>query len=251
MLGPTADDVDDFSTATTEDGLRRLLAQGRRILPALLDEEITAVYAGLRPATEHTDYQLSADASARYVVLGGVRSTGLSASMAIAEEAIALLRRAGATLVPKSPDEVLVVSVPSLGWCDLPERTAEAGRIVCHCERVGEAELVEACRGPLGATTLDGLRRRTRAQKRTVPGLRMQRRGRHAHRDRPVRSVVVSEAVDVLVVGGGPAGLVGRHRGASARRLVGPGGRAGTGARWHRPAQRPPGVRACATSTGC
>ena len=59
MLGPTADDIDDKdATGSTRAGLDGLLAKGRRILPALLDEEVTAVYAGLRAATEHSDYQL-------------------------------------------------------------------------------------------------------------------------------------------------------------------------------------------------
>ena len=89
MLGPTADDIDDkAATGSTRATARRPARQGRRILPALLDEEVTAVYAGLRAATEHSDYQLLSDAGARYVCLGGIRSTGLTASMAIAEEAI-------------------------------------------------------------------------------------------------------------------------------------------------------------------
>ncbi len=41
--------------------------KGRRILPALLDEEVTAVYAGLRAATEHDDYRIQAHPEQRYV----------------------------------------------------------------------------------------------------------------------------------------------------------------------------------------
>ena len=96
MLGPTADDIDDrAATGSTRAGLDALLQKGHRILPALLDEEVTAVYAGLRAATEHSDYQLTSDAAARYVCLGGIRSTGLTASMALAEEAVAMLTAIG------------------------------------------------------------------------------------------------------------------------------------------------------------
>lgn len=163
MLGPTADDIDDFSTATTTDGLARLLDQGRRVLPALLDEEITATYAGLRAATEHSDYQISAHADARYVALGGIRSTGLSASMALAEEADRLLDELGALRSLPEGDKDVTIAVPSLGWNDRPLRTPADGRIVCHCEQVGEAALKAACSGPLPAVTVDGLRRRSRA----------------------------------------------------------------------------------------
>ena len=47
MLGPTADDLDDkTATGTTADGLEALRRQGIRILPALLEEEVTTTYAG-------------------------------------------------------------------------------------------------------------------------------------------------------------------------------------------------------------
>jgi glycerol-3-phosphate dehydrogenase len=161
MLGPTADDIDDReATGSTAAGLAALIEKGRRILPALLVEEVTAVYAGLRAATEHSDYQLHAHADLRYVVLGGIRSTGLTASMALAEEALSLLSGAGLELEP-SADVVSVRRTPLGERDDRPYR--RGGRIVCHCEHGTEAEIVTACTEPLPATDLDGLRRRTRA----------------------------------------------------------------------------------------
>lgn len=163
MLGPTADDIDDKSaTASTRDGLDALLTRGRRILPALLDEEVTAVYAGLRAATEHADYQLSAHADSRYVCLGGIRSTGLTASMALGEEAVALLASIGLACIPKDGDELHDVSLTALGEVDV-RPYQRGGTIICHCERVTVEEIDLACSGPLPARDLDGVRRRTRA----------------------------------------------------------------------------------------
>ncbi len=163
MLGPTADDIDDRSaTATTAAGLEGLMAKGRRILPALADEEVTAVYAGLRAATEHADYQLSGEPAARYVCLGGIRSTGLTASMALAEEALDLLRGCGLTATARPADEIHGVRMTNLGEAG-HRPYQDGGTILCHCERVTAAEIVAACQGPIAATTIDGLRRRTRA----------------------------------------------------------------------------------------
>ena len=54
LLGPTAEDVADREdTATTAAGLDGLFDAGRRIVPDLVHEEVTATYAGLRAATEH------------------------------------------------------------------------------------------------------------------------------------------------------------------------------------------------------
>ncbi len=161
MLGPTADDIDDRgATGSTRDGIDSLLAKGRRILPALLDEEVTAVYAGLRAATEHSDYQLSAHDDSRYVCLGGIRSTGLTASMALAEEALVLLRAIGLDATPR--DDVRSAHRTPLGETSVrPYR--RGGTIVCHCERVTADEIADACTGLLPARDLDGIRRRTRA----------------------------------------------------------------------------------------
>jgi glycerol-3-phosphate dehydrogenase len=170
LLGPTAEDLDDKAdTAATADGLAGLLARGGRILPGLLAEEVTAVYAGLRAATEHADYQIAVHAGQRYACVGGVRSTGLTASLGIAEQVVGELGRAGLPLHPKQRLER--VRLPNLGEAALrPWRSPAAvaadpdhGRIVCHCERVTRAELLAATRSRVPPRDLDGLRRRTRA----------------------------------------------------------------------------------------
>ena len=170
LLGPTAEDLDDKSeTASTADGIAGLLEHGRRIVPALLDEEVTAVYAGLRAATEQADYRLEFRPEERTVCVGGIRSTGLTSSLALAEWVAGELATAGVD-VDERPDAV-GVRMPSLGeaaprpYLD-GERIAadpEYGRIVCHCERVTAGEIRDACSSPIPAADIDGLRRRTRA----------------------------------------------------------------------------------------
>ena len=171
MLGPTADDVErKDDTGSTRRGLERLMAEGARIVPELLEHEVTAVYAGLRAATEHADYQLTVHAPEGYACVGGIRSTGLSASMAIAEHVRDELGAAGLRLEPKPgpPPEFRMPNIGRRGERpfarpELIERDADYGRIVCFCERVTRGELRDALACPVPASDLDGLRRRTRA----------------------------------------------------------------------------------------
>ena len=171
MLGPTADDVErKDDTESTASGVQYLRAEGARIMPELLEHEVTAVYAGLRAATEHVDYQLSIHAAEGYACVGGIRSTGLSASMAIGEHVREELGAAGLRLEPRH-EEPPEFRMPNIGERrerpyqrgELIERDADYGRIVCFCERVTRGELRDALGGPLPAVDLDGLRRRTRA----------------------------------------------------------------------------------------
>lgn len=170
LLGPTAEDLPDKTdTASTAAGLAGLLEHGRRILPELLDEEVTAVYAGLRAATEHGDYQLAVHGAQHYACVGGIRSTGLSSSMAIAEHLVALLADAGLPLAPKA--QLRPIRMPYIGEAaSRPYQSPQAiaanpdyGRVVCYCERVTRGELLDASSSVIPARDLDGLRRRTRA----------------------------------------------------------------------------------------
>jgi glycerol-3-phosphate dehydrogenase len=171
LLGPTAEDLDDKrATQSTGEGLRRLREQGRRILPDLLDEEVTAVYAGLRAATEHDDYRIRVHPEQSYMTVGGIRSTGLTASLAIAAYAVEQL--AGHGLELGETRDLDPVHMPNLGEAfprpyQQPERIAadpEYGTLVCHCERVSRGEIRDALASTIPPGNLDGLRRRTRAR---------------------------------------------------------------------------------------
>jgi glycerol-3-phosphate dehydrogenase len=170
LLGPTADDIEaKDDTGATAAGIARLRAHGRRLLPALLEYEVTAVYAGLRAATEHPDYRLELHERLGYVCAGGIRSTGLTGAMAIAEWVRDALAGAGLVLRER-PSGLPRIRMPNIGEA-APRPYRDAGRIaadpaygeiVCFCERVTRGELRDAAAGPIPPTDADGLRRRTR-----------------------------------------------------------------------------------------
>jgi glycerol-3-phosphate dehydrogenase len=172
LLGPTAEEVDDpAATESTEHGLAMLREKGARILPGLLKEEVTTIYAGMRAATEHGDYQISFHATQRYACLGGIRSTGLTSSMAIAELVAATLAEQMGLVLRDVEGGTVPPSMPSLGeasprpYADAVRIKADSayGEIVCFCERVSRGEIRDALAGDIPARSLAGLRRRTRA----------------------------------------------------------------------------------------
>lgn len=170
MLGPTSEDLTDrAATGTSEAGFEFLLEKGHKLMPRLLHEEVTATYAGLRAAIDHHDYLIEAEPDKRYLLVGGIRSTGLTAGMAIAEHVRGRLAHAGLTLTPKTTLPA-PPKMPNLGESfPRPYQEAERiaadpayGRIVCFCERVTEGEIRDACHSVIPPNTIEGLRRRTR-----------------------------------------------------------------------------------------
>ena len=96
-LGPTAEDIADrrYTATTAEPASTRCSTPVGASCPTLVEEEVTATYAGVRAATEHRDYQITIHDRERYACVGGIRSTGLTASLAIAEYVVEQMGAAG------------------------------------------------------------------------------------------------------------------------------------------------------------
>jgi glycerol-3-phosphate dehydrogenase len=232
LLGPTAEDLPDkTATNTSANGLQSLLDRGKKILPELLEEEVTATYAGLRAATQHSDYQIALHADQKYICVGGIRSTGISASLGIAEYIVDLLKEGGVELKPKP--EFQTIKMPNIGEAftrpyqnaELIGKNPDYGKIICHCERVSLGELNDAINSNIPATTLDALRRRTRAMQGRCQGFNCLASMNAILSDQwgrrismklgdsisgtvrgPLRASDMKSA-DVLIVGAGPAGI--------------------------------------------
>jgi glycerol-3-phosphate dehydrogenase len=170
MLGPTSEDLEDrTATGTSEDGFDFLLTKGERLMPSLLQEEVTASYAGLRAAIDSNDYLIHLDTDQHYLLVGGIRSTGLTSGMAVAEHVMGILETTDLDLTARN-DLPAPPHMPNIGEAGIrpyqdAERIAadpEYGRMVCFCERVSAGEIRDAFDSTIPPADLDGLRRRTR-----------------------------------------------------------------------------------------
>jgi glycerol-3-phosphate dehydrogenase len=165
MLGPTAQDQEDKEDKeNTYAGFEFLKSKVVRILPSLVNEEVTATYAGLRAATENSDYQIRRHDN--YLTVGGIRSTGLTASLAIAEYLFEL-----APELKANPRALPAIKMPPLG--EKQKRpfqdevkistNSEYGKVICFCEKVTYGEVDDVLNSPLPPKSLSALARRTRA----------------------------------------------------------------------------------------
>jgi Predicted dehydrogenase len=169
LVGPTADaveDKDDFST--TSQHLERILVSGKTMIPSLSQNDVITSFAGLRPYLGE-DFYIEASAKVpAFVQVAGIQSPGLTASPAIGEYVKNILLEIGLILTEKPHWDPYVEDRPcarELNFNQLDSLIAKDskwGNIVCRCENVSEAEIVEAVK--LGHTTLDGVKYFTRAQ---------------------------------------------------------------------------------------
>ena len=162
-VGPTAEDQDGRDDASVDkENLEALRAQAIEKVPALANIPVTATYAGIRPASGEREYQVIEFPDRNWITLGGIRSTGLTSSLGLAQHVHKLLSNQGTQFNPiVNP---VIPHMPNLAE-HLPRdyETPGYGEIVCHCEMVTEREIKAALADPLPAGSLAGLKRRTRA----------------------------------------------------------------------------------------
>ena len=168
MIGPTAYPVEDKEDlSTTDEGLRQVLCVAQRLVPAIDPVDIIAYFAGLRPVADDDFIIRHEDAAPGFVNVAGIQSPGLTAALAIGKYVTSLLDHAGLRLVGKDgkrrqlPRPLHLFSMPVSKAQRLVKDDPECGNIVCRCETVSLREVKQAIAA--GATTLDGVKFRTRA----------------------------------------------------------------------------------------
>jgi len=163
LVGPTAEDQASRANASTKrETLLNLRGKGIEMLPGLETCEITAAYAGLRPATEFSEYQVTDRRDRNYVTVGGIRSTGLSAALGLARHVTGLLMDAGARFDP-IPTPATIQPERLSDYHERDWQSEGSGDIVCYCELVTGREVERVLSGPMPPATFAGLKRRTRA----------------------------------------------------------------------------------------
>lgn len=162
LVGPSSEEQDSRDNNEVDTAVLEMLKSvGEGVLPGLNSHGVTAVYAGIRPASESRDYQVHTDRERQYLCLGGIRSTGLSAALGIARLAYRTIYGDGHGFPP--PEDIRWPRVPQISEAGERDWMRPGnGGIVCHCELVTRREIENALSGPLPACSLAGLKRRTR-----------------------------------------------------------------------------------------
>lgn len=170
ILGPTAIDIEDKEgTNTTKEGLEQVLDKVNMSVKNLPLRQIITSFAGLRAHEAQEDFIIGEAADAPgFIDCAGIESPGLSSCPAVGEWIAGLLKN---RMNLKEKEEFKAkrkgILKPQTLSVDervrLIEKNPAYGNIICRCEMITEGEIIDAIRRPLGAKSLDGIKRRTRA----------------------------------------------------------------------------------------
>lgn len=173
MLGPTAEDVQSKEDhGTSRAGMERVFENARKLVPSIDSRDVITAFAGLRPVADGNDFIIGRTRVRGFINAAGIQSPGLTASPAIAEMVRDVLLREGLAMKLKSDFDPARKPAPRIREAverrdferlrEIVSMDPGYRRIVCRCENVTEAEVVDAIRR--GHVTLDGIKFASRAR---------------------------------------------------------------------------------------
>ena len=170
LIGPSAEDISDpLDTATTQDGLDFVLDKARLTWPAVSVRSNITNFSGVRAHLASDDFVIGpVEGCTGAFEAAGIESPGLSSAPAVGEY---LAEQISSFLSLPQKDEMITCPPVRKPFRDMTiDEQAEAvkadpayGNLICRCEVITEAEIRASIRRPVGATTIDGVKRRTRA----------------------------------------------------------------------------------------
>lgn len=170
LAGPTAVDIEDKeNTQTTGEGLEELLKKAAVSAPNLPTRQVITSFTGLRAHWAGHDFIIGEVKGAPgFIDVAAMESPGLTSAPAVGEYVAELVQ--GILPADKKADfKATRTGIPHVADASFEERQALISKnpayanVICRCEVVTEGEILDAIHRPCGATTVDGIKRRTRA----------------------------------------------------------------------------------------
>lgn len=171
LIGPNSEDIDDREdVSTSAQGMDEVIRGALKSIPGINVKQVITSFAGLRATPSSHDFIISPSlTNKRFINAAGIESPGLTAAPAIAEYLVDLLKGAGLELVSRKNFKAERKSIARFAEASDDEKAELVcknrlyGNIVCRCETVTEAEIVDSIHRPAGARSVDAVKRRTRA----------------------------------------------------------------------------------------
>lgn len=170
LLGPTAIDIEDKEgTNTTPVGLDEVITKAQDSVKNIPMRQVITSFAGLRAHEDHHEFIIKELEDCKgFIDCAGIESPGLSSSPAIGKMVADILKEKAGL---KEKENFISTRKGILDPKELTkeERSKlikekpEYGNIICRCETISEGEILDSIHRPLGAKSLDGVKRRTRA----------------------------------------------------------------------------------------
>ncbi len=175
LIGPDALNEPVVDLNTHVERLAKIFKLALNSIPSLDVNNFIRSFSGVRAVSSTDDFIIRAsEVNPRFIFATGIQSPGLTSSPAIAQEVVCLLKENGLELkenknfdpyrkpiIPDPSKKVWAEGIEIKKHVDLPK--GDPDRFVCRCEQVSESTINEALNRNIPITSVDAIKRRTRA----------------------------------------------------------------------------------------
>lgn len=175
-IGPNADLVDNFEYyGVLQKNMDYLAESASRIWPHINRGDYIRNYSGILPkwvdeqgTIQDFRIEIRDDLAPHAINLVGIESPGLTAAVPIARYAIGLMKdreelKENPDFNPVRKGIIRFEEQSKEEQARLIQENPDYGEVICRCEKVTRAEILQAIHNPLGVSTMAGIKYRTRA----------------------------------------------------------------------------------------
>ncbi|KXS47318.1 MAG: glycerol-3-phosphate dehydrogenase, partial [Halanaerobium sp. T82-1] len=168
MIGPNAEEIDkknDVSTTFKE--IKYIIDQSRKSIPDFDTNRMLRTFAGLRPKSTRGDFIIEESSVKGFIQAAGIDSPGITSSPAVAKKVVNILNESGLELNQNkdfNPYRLGITVKKDENFAGEIDHQDPEKNIICRCETVTEAEILDALSRSIPIKTTDAVKRRTRAK---------------------------------------------------------------------------------------
>ncbi|MBU3181019.1 NAD(P)/FAD-dependent oxidoreductase [Clostridium psychrophilum] len=174
MIGPNAEEVSNIDdVSTTTETLKDVITAARRSIPDFNLRGALTSFSGIRAVSSTGDFIIEESEVKRFINVAGIDSPGLTSSPAIAQMVLNILKKSGLSLEEKknfNPYRKGIVVKKDNNFNGKIDDKDSSKNIICRCEKVTEAEIIDAIHRNIPINSTDAIKRRTRAGMGTCQG---------------------------------------------------------------------------------
>lgn len=167
MIGPNAEEIDDKDdVGTDEKTLQYITETARKSVPGFNMKKALKSFAGNRPVSNQKDWVIEESRVKGLINLVGIDSPGLTSSPAIALKTVSILKEAGLILdknIKFKAERRPIIQKKTADFAGVIDSPDPALNIICRCEQVTEAEIIDCLQRGIPVSSVDAVGRRTRA----------------------------------------------------------------------------------------
>lgn len=168
LLGPNSEPIDNREDVSTTNALDEVKKNVSKTVKDIPFGKIIRTFSGLRSTGDRGDFVIEEDSTHKnFIHVSCIESPGLTSAPAIAKYVVETFCQKTFSMNKKKDyqrrrEDMVLAHMTLDEKNELVKKDSRFGKIICRCEKITEGEILDSIHRPVGATTVEGVKKRCR-----------------------------------------------------------------------------------------